>query len=180
MLPARPRAPLRIAGRTAPSFLAHQREVNQLLVVYSTCANLGVAWASSWDRPFDGTSAAFALPQPDYVLVLLRGTAPLLVLGEHDRGQESLAHFRRAKAERYAAFALLPELAAREFGIATVEVWITVSDPVAQQPRRRLAHLAAVMAAAGAAPIARFALAGHAYAAPAARLTWQRTHDLLA
>jgi hypothetical protein len=167
MLPERPRKPLVLRGRTEPPFLAHQREVNQLVVASLRCAALDVRWASSFERPFGRGADATLLPQPDYVLVLHRAGIPVVVLGEHDRGQESLAHFRRAKAERYAPYALLPELAAATFGAATVEVWLTVTDPVARRPERRLRQLAAVMTSAGAAPITRVALAGRAYTDPA-------------
>jgi hypothetical protein len=91
----------------------------------------------------------------------------VLVFGEHDRGHESLAHFRAAKADRYAPFALLPDAAAAPFFIPTVEVWVTVTDPAARMPRRRLQHLADVIRVAGAAPITRLALAGVANARPA-------------
>ncbi len=163
MVPSRPRKPLEL---TETSSLAHQREVNELLASYAG-AEFRILWASSWERPFGRGVEAALLPQPDYVLVLERAGAPVLVFGEHDRGHESLAHFRATKAERYAPFALLPDAAAAAFGIPTVEVWITVTDPVARSPRRRLRHLADVILAAGAAPITRLALAGVANARPA-------------
>lgn len=167
MLPTRPRKPLVLRGRTAPAFLTHHREVNQLVVASLRSAVLDVRWASSFERPFGRSADAALLPQPDYVLVLHRAGIPVVVFGEHDRGQESLAHFRHAKAERYAPYALLPELAAATFGVATVEVWLTVTDPVARRPERRLQQLAAVLTSAGAAPISRVALAGRAHADPA-------------
>jgi hypothetical protein len=164
MVPSRPRKPLEL---TATSSLAHQREVNELLVAYARASEFRVLWASSWERPFGCGPDAALLPQPDYVLVIERAGTPVLIFGEHDRGHESLAHFRATKAERYAPFALLPDAAAAGFGIPTAEVWITVTDPVARQPRRRLRHLADVILVAGAAPITRLALAGAAYARPA-------------
>jgi hypothetical protein len=163
MVPPRPRKPLAL---TETSSLAHQREVNELLASYACAPELHVLWASSWERPFGRGVDAALLPQPDYVLVIERAGAPVLIFGEHDRGHESLAHFRATKAERYAPFALLPDAAAASFGIPTVEVWITVTDPVAQKPRRRLRHLADVILVSGAAPITRFALAGVANACP--------------
>jgi hypothetical protein len=164
MVPTRPRKPLAL---TETSSLAHQREVNELLVAYVRAPELRVLWASSWERPFGRGPDAALLPQPDYVLVIERAGSPVLVFGEHDRGHESLAHFRAAKADRYAPFALLPDAAAAAFGIPTVEVWVTVTDPLARRPRRRLQHLAEVISAAGAAPITRLALAGVANARPA-------------
>jgi Replication-relaxation len=164
MVPVRPRKPF--AGTTTSS-LAHQREVNDLLVAYARSPDLRVLWASTWERPFGRGPDAALLPQPDYVLVLQRAGAPVLVFGEHDRGHESLAHFRATKAERYAPFALLPAAATAAFGIPLVEVWITVTDPVSRAPRRRLQHLADIILAAGAASITRLALAGVANARPA-------------
>jgi protein involved in plasmid replication-relaxation len=164
LVPTRPRRPLVL---TATSSLAHQREVNELLVAYARASEFRVLWASSWERPFGRGPDAALLPQPDYVLVIERAGVPVLIFGEHDRGHESLAHFRATKADRYAPFALLPDTAATDFGISAVEVWITVTDPVARQPRRRLQHLADVILAAGAAPITRLALAGAASARPA-------------
>jgi len=149
------------------SSLAHQREVNELLVAYARTSALRVLWASSWERPFGRGPDAALLPQPDYVLVIERAGSPVLVFGEHDRGHESLAHFRATKAERYAPFAFVPDTAAAAFGITAVEVWVTVTDPVARAPGRRLQHLADVSLAAGAAPITRLALAGVAHARPA-------------
>jgi len=164
MVPTRSRKPLAL---TETTFLAHQREVNELLVAYARASELRVLWASSWERPFGRGPDAALLPQPDYVLVLERAGSPVLVFGEHDRGHESLAHFRAAKAERYAPFALLPDAATSAFGIPGVEVWVTVTDPVARAPRRRLQHLADIIRVAGAAPITRLALAGVANARPA-------------
>jgi hypothetical protein len=164
MVPMRPRKPLALAETSS---LAHQREVNELLVAYARVSELRVLWASSWERPFGRGPDAALLPQPDYVLVIERTGSPVLIFGEHDRGHESLAHFRATKAERYAPFALLPDAAAAAFGITAVEVWVTVTDPVTRAPRRRLQHLADVILAAGAAPITRFALAGVANARPA-------------
>jgi len=164
MVPTRPRKPLAL---TAMSSLVHQREVNELLVSYARASALRVLWASSWERPFGRGADAALLPQPDYVLIIERAGSPVLVFGEHDRGHESLAHFRATKAERYAPFALLPDAAGAAFGIPAVEVWVTVTDPVARAPRRRLQHLADVVLATGAAPITRLALAGVANARPA-------------
>jgi len=164
MVPTRPRKPLALAETSS---LAHQREVNELLVAYARAPELRILWASNWERPFGRGPDAALLPQPDYVLVLERAGSPVLIFGEHDRGHESLAHFRATKAERYAPFALLPDAAAAAFGIPAVEVWVTVTAPVSRAPRRRLHHLAGVMLAAGSAPITRLALAGVAHARPA-------------
>jgi len=173
MVPRFPRVP-RTLATTAP--LAHLREVNALLIAFAGRLSVDVRWMSSWERPFGRSAGAALLPQPDYVLVLDRAGSTILVLGEHDRGSESLAHFRATKADRYAPFAVLPELAAEAFGIATVELWLTVTDPLARQPRRRLRRLTDLVLAAGAGPITKVALAGAAAADPVT--AWVAATDL--
>lgn len=167
MLPRHPRRPLVLAPRTTPAFLAHQREVNDLLIAYGAIPATRVLWATSWDRPFPLHIANLALPQPDYVLVLERDGVAALVFGEHDRGHESLAHFRRAKAERYAALAARLELVRHVFGFASFMVWVTVLDARGAAPLRRLARLTRVAYEAGASEVMAFTLAGWAATTPA-------------
>jgi alkylated DNA nucleotide flippase Atl1 len=167
MLPQHPRRPLTLAPRAVPSFLAHQREVNDLLIAYEAMPDTRVRWATSWDRPFPLRAGDLALPQPDYVLVLERNGVPALVFGEHDRGHESLAHFRRAKAERYAALAAQPELVRALFGFPSFMVWVTVLDARSGAPHRRLARLVRVAYDAGASEVMAFTLAGWAATTPA-------------
>ncbi len=128
MLRGRPRRPLVLAPRTTPAFLAHQRECNDLLIAYARISGARLLWSTSFDRPFPLHARGLALPQPDYAVILERAGAPALIFGEHDRGHESLAHFRRTKAERYAALAARPELTMELFGFARFMVWITVVD----------------------------------------------------
>ncbi|HEX7832152.1 MAG TPA: hypothetical protein VF787_21020, partial [Thermoanaerobaculia bacterium] len=91
-----------------------------------------------------------------------------LVFGEHDRGQESLAHFRRTKAERYAALAARPDLTTELFGFAHFVVWVTVLDVRASAPLRRLETLVRVARATAASDVMAFTLAGWAVATPEA------------
>jgi len=160
------RRPLVFAPRRTPSFLAHQRECNDLLLSYARHLGPRLLWASSSDRPFPAFAHGVPLPQPDYVLLLDCGGQPALVFGEHDRGQESLAHFRRTKAERYALLAARPELCAELFGIARFMVWVTVLDIRAGAPLRRLAKLARLTRDAAASDVLAFTLAGWAAATP--------------
>ena len=160
------RRPLVLTPRVTPAFLTHQREVNDLLIAYGSIPNVRLHWATSFDRPLPLQVRGIALPQPDYVLVL----DDALIFGEHDRGHESLAHFRRAKAERYAALAARSELVRELFGFERFLVWATVLDARAGAPLRRLASLAEVTRSAAASDVMAFALAGWAVSAPAAAI----------
>jgi len=162
------RRPLVLAPRVTPAFLAHQREVNDLLIAYGAIPGVRLHWASSLDRPFPSSARGLALPQPDYVLVLEHAGHTTLIFGEHDRGNESLAHFRRAKAERYAALAARPELVREIFGFDRFMVWVNVLDARAGAPLRRLAVLVEVARNAAASDVMAFTLAGWAVATPAA------------
>jgi len=161
------RRPLVLAPRRTPAFLAHQRECNDLLLAYGGCLGSRIRWASSLDRPLPASARGIVLPQPDYVLLLDQSGEPALIFGEHDRGQESLAHFRRAKAERYAALAARPELVVELFGISRFMVWVTVLDVRAGAPLRRLAKLARIAHEAAASDVLAFTLAGWAVSSPA-------------
>jgi len=167
MLPQHARRPLILHPRKTPAFLAHQRECNDLLLAYSTIPDVHISWASSWDRPFPLAARGIALPQPDYVLVLERGGNTSLIFGEHDRGHESLAHFRRTKAERYAALTARSELLEEIFGYTSFGVWVTVLDARAGMPAQRLARLTRLTHNAAAGDVIAFALAGQAAAIPA-------------
>jgi hypothetical protein len=168
MLRGRPRRPLVLHPRTTPAFLAHQRECNDLLLAYRRIPAAHLLWSTSFDRPFPLRERGVALPQPDYVMLLERGGAPALVFGEHDRGHESLAHFRRTKAERYAALAARPELTLELFGFERFMVWVTVLDARAGAPLRRVQTLARIAREAAASDVFAFTLAGWAVASPEA------------
>lgn len=167
MTPAAERTPLALSPGVTPAFLAHQREVNHLLIAFDRSPAFHVLWASSWDRPFPSTDGGLPLPQPDYVAVFAGPGGPRLVFGEHDRGHESLAHFTTAKVDRYAALAVMPDVCERLFGFRTFEVWVTVIDARFRHPLRRLRELGRVAAAGGAAGVMRFALGGWVFNAPA-------------
>jgi len=169
LLRARPRRPLVLPPRATPAFLAHQRECNDLLIAYARIPNARLLWSTTLDRPLPLHAAGIALPQPDYVLVLEHGTRTL-IFGEHDRGHESLAHFRRTKAERYAALAARPELVRALFGFERFAVWVTVLDARAGAPLRRLMTLVHVARAAAASDVMAFTLAGWAATSPAAAI----------
>lgn len=165
--PAAERKPLALSPGVVPAFLAHQREVNHLLISFERSPAFQVLWASSWDRPFPSTDDGLSLPQPDYVVVFAGPNGPRLIFGEHDRGHESLAHFTTAKVDRYAALATMPDVCERLFGFPTFEVWVTVIDARFRHPVRRLRELARAAAAGSAASVMRFALGGWVFDAPA-------------
>ncbi|MEO8381154.1 MAG: replication-relaxation family protein [Acidobacteriota bacterium] len=170
LLRARTRRPLVLRPRVTPAFLAHQRECNDLLIAYARIPNARLLWSTTLDRPLPLHAAGIALPQPDYVLVLEQHGTPTLVFGEHDRGHESLAHFRRTKAERYAALAARPELVRTLFGFERFAVWVTVLDARAGAPLRRLETLVHIARDAAASDVMAFTLAGWAVASPAAAI----------
>ncbi|HYH05620.1 MAG TPA: replication-relaxation family protein [Thermoanaerobaculia bacterium] len=168
LLRSAPRRPLTLAPRTTPAFLAHQRECNDLLFAFATIPDARLHWATTLDRPLPLRAGGIALPQPDFVLVIEHAGVASLVFGEHDRGHESLAHFRRTKAERYAALAARPALVRELFGFDHFMVWVTVLDARAGAPLRRLASLVQVASRAAASDVMAFTLAGWAISSPAA------------
>jgi hypothetical protein len=168
MLRGRPRRPFVLRSRETPAFLAHQRECNDLLLAYTHIQGARPVWSTSFDRPFPLHAAGIALPQPDVALILERGGRPALIFGEHDRGHESPAHFRRTKAERYAALAARPDLTMELFGFAGFTVWVTVLDARAGAPLRRLQTLARIAHEAAASDVMAFTLAGWAIVSPEA------------
>lgn len=165
MLPASQRSPLRLESGVTPPFLAHQRETAALLLALGAGTGPLPLWMSAWDRPFAGTGGGIHLPQPDGVL-LFAGQPPELVLLEHDRGQESLVHFRAAKVERYAELAVRPDLREKLLGVARFRVLVTVTDPRGRRPLRRLRALAATIVAGGAENLFLLAPAGWAWSFP--------------
>jgi hypothetical protein len=157
------RRPFALSAGTRPKWLAHQREVNSLVVRSVVSGAHPVMWASTWDSPFPTAYGIVKLPQPDYVLVENRGGVPHLVFGEHDRGTERLETFVARKVELYAGLALFPEVCEQLFGLRTFEVRVSVIDVRSQNPVARLRALA--HAAARKATPMRFTLGGwlHAY-----------------
>jgi len=173
MLHGASRKPLHIAPGTAPLWLPHQRETNALVARFLGAPTLRVRWASTWHRPFPNAVDGLAMPQPDFVLVLERGDAATLVFGEHDRGHEPVAAFKRAKAERYAALARFPDLLARLTGFGAFEVWTTVEDA---QPVDRIGELLDAARKTYGAPLMRFTPAQWARTEPEGAIWFDAAH----
>jgi len=131
------RRPLSFQQGVMPPWLAHLREVNDVLVSLQTAPAVTVAWASSWNRPLPNVSYGVPLPQPDGVVVLAPGSgrADLLFI-EHDRSSNSLNHFRRC-VDRYRQLAQRPGLLAGLTGFRAFHVLVTVraGDPPATAKR---------------------------------------------
>lgn len=168
MIPQTTRRPLQLsgAGGAAPNWLAHQTEVNALLLKLHGAQPLH--WMSSWDCPFPSRLASFVLPQPDYVLIEAHDDGPRLVFGEHDRGSEPVERFVARKVLLYAALAAFPEACRHHFGFETFIVHVSVTDPMHRTPMRRLMDLLSATRRAGGEDVGhlfRFTLAGwlHAY-----------------
>jgi hypothetical protein len=165
-LPQTAKRALRLVDRARPNWLAHQLEVNSLVLRFAEAIPL--RWMSSWDCPFPTRIASFELPQPDYVVVEEHASGPCLVFGEHDRGSEPVERFVARKVLLYAALAAFPEACTHHFGLPTFVVRVSVTDPVHRVPMRRLHDLLEATQRAGGAEVAnlfRFTLAGwlHAY-----------------
>jgi hypothetical protein len=161
MLPRSGRKPLALSAIAAPKWLAHQREVNELLVTMLT-GDRRILWASSWECPFPSRRALFTLPQPDYVAVEETGGVPRLVFGEHDRGSDKL--FAERKVALYAALAQFPEVCEQFFGFRSFSVHVTVIDAVRQRPIARMRELMGIARAAGTTNLFRFTLGGWLFA----------------
>jgi len=166
MLPQTTKRALQLAGRARPNWLAHQMEVNALVLRLREATPL--RWMSSWDCPFPNRLASFDLPQPDYVIVEQHTDGPRLVLGEHDRGSEPIERFVARKVLLYAALAAFPDACEHLFGMSTFTVRVSVTDPVHRAPMRRLLELLEATRRAGGTDVTnlfRFTLAGwlHAY-----------------
>jgi hypothetical protein len=161
MLPRSGRRRLDLGASAPPKWLAHQREVNELLTTMLT-GDQRILWASSWDCPFPSRQAMFTLPQPDYVVVEEVGGVARLVFGEHDRGSDK--HFAERKVALYAALAQFPEVCEQFFGFRSFSVHVTVIDAVRQRPIARMRELMRITRAAGATNLVRFTLGGWRFA----------------
>lgn len=165
-LPQTAKRALRLVERARPNWLAHQLEVNALVLRLREAVPL--RWMSSWDCPFPPQLASFELPQPDYVVVEDHAGGPCLVFGEHDRGSEPVERFVARKVLPYAALAAFPEVCAHHFGLPSFTVRVSITDPVHRAPMRRLLDLLEATSRAGGTDVTnlfRFTLAGwlHAY-----------------
>lgn len=179
MLPQTTKRALHLAGRARPNWLAHQMEVNALVLRLREATPL--RWMSSWDCPFPSTLASFDLPQPDYVIVEEHADGPRLVLGEHDRGSEPIERFVARKVLLYAALAAFPEACEHHFGLSTFTVRVSVTDPVHGVPMQRLRELLEGTRRAGGAEVAdlfRFTLAGWLHAYPREPIWFGSTDEL--
>lgn len=166
MLPGSRNHEITLSRGKTPAFLMHQRDVNRLCLSFLATLGKRLLWFSAFDRPFPNRVSGIAMPQPDFVLVVSGDRGPELVLGEHDRGSESLSHFREAKIERYAELADLPAFCSDHLGFATFRVMVTVMDPVTRKPRERLSALEACASEVASKTSIRFLLAGRVHAAP--------------
>ena len=163
MLPARARRLTAIAPGDVPPWIAHQDEINRLLVSIVATEDDRVAWYSSWDCPFPDRVNGLKAPQPDYVLVRETPAGIVVTFGEHDRATEPLARW----SEKIAAYAVALELAREWLGIEGFTVDVSVLDPSSRDPIVRLRELIELANASGAASFMRFTLAGWLHAFPA-------------
>lgn len=170
MLPQRPRRPLELAHGAVPPFFHHQRETNDVVLAIESAPSMGALWSSTWERPFPGQAGGIQLPQPDAVLLLGPESQPRLVFLEHDRGMESLAHFRSAKVERYGELSARPELCERLLGFRAFEVWVSVLDKRFRRPLERLTALTGLAVRGGTEELMRFTPAGWLHHDPAGRI----------
>ncbi len=164
MLPSFDRRPLELPTRATPPFLPHQRECNHLAISFIAAG--ATLWASTWDRPFAPSVGGLAMPQPDAVLVVRTSSRPKLIFVEHDRGQESLAHFERAKVQRYVQLARAPQFCEDLFGFTEFMVAVTIADVAKRRPLARLKALSDFVGGRGASALFAFTLAGWVHTDP--------------
>ncbi len=153
----------------------HQRDVNRLCLSFRAKLGKKLLWFSAFDRPFPNRVNGIAMPQPDFVLAVAGERGPELVFGEHDRGSESLAHFREAKVERYAELASLPSFCWDILGFETFRVLVTVMDPINHRPHDRIAMLNESVRAAGCAELFDLYLAGRVHSQPG--VVWEQSYE---
>lgn len=173
MIPRTGRRPLDLG--TVPKWFQHQREVNHLVTSILVARAPVIRWASTWDCPFPQRVGPIVMPQPDYVLVEHGDTTPVVVFGEHDRGNEPLARFVERKVALYSRLAGVAE---EVMGVPTFRVDVSVMDVQARNPIARLRHLMEATEAYGAADLFRFTLAGWLYAYPGEAIWFNRTPAL--
>jgi hypothetical protein len=161
MIPRTGRRPLDLG--TAPKWLSHQREVNHLVTSTLIARAPDILWASTWDCPFPQKNRGVVMPQPDYVLVERAEHEPIVVFGEHDRGNEPLARFVERKVALYSKLAGVAE---DVIGVPRFRVDVSVIDVQSHNPIARLGQLRDATNAYGAADLFRFTLGGWLYAYP--------------
>jgi len=124
------RCPLPLTAGIHPPWLGHLVEVNNTLATLQVTGT--VVWSSSWNRPLPFVSHGVTLPQPDGVVVRrVADDHDELTFLEHDRGGESLRHFRARKVDCYRALSQRPALLEELTGYRTFRVLVTVraGDP---------------------------------------------------
>lgn len=135
------RHPLPMVPGEVPAWLTHLAEVNSVLTEMQRTSR-EIIWASSWNRPFPNASHGLALPQPDGVVVCRAddGVVDVLFL-EHDRGRESVRHFRARKVDCYRHLAQRPGLLMDLFSIRAFRVLVTVNAGSPDLNARRIIEL---------------------------------------
>lgn len=169
MLPDHGRRPLTLPSGVVPPFLMHQRECNDVAI--DLARDPATVWVSTWDRPFRPSIGGVSMPQPDFVLVRTTAASPALIFGEHDRGQESRAHFERAKIRRYVELARLPQFCEDVCGFRSFRVVVTVAGMSDDRCARRVAELETWIANAGATGLLRVTRAEGTHASMRTLLT---------
>jgi len=155
MLRDRSPRPLPLKKDEIPNYLAHQRELNDVLIALRRTPALQILWASSWHRPFPIEYEQLMLPQPDGVIVRVVDGAPHLLFLEHDRGTEPRGGFQSVKAQRYGALARVPDTLETLTGFRTFSVLVTVH---ADRPLARIRELQQATYAAYGASMLMFTL----------------------
>lgn len=173
MVPRTGRRPLDL--RTAPKWFPHQREVNHLVTSILLARAPDILWASTWECPFPQQVGGVVMPQPDYVLVERGEISPVVVFGEHDRGNEPLARFVERKVALYSRLAGVAE---DVIGLPEFRVDVSVIDCQAHNPLARLRQLMGATHAYGAGDLFRFTLGGWLHAYPGEAVWFNRTPDL--
>lgn len=135
------RHPLPLVRGGVPAWLTHLVEVNGVLIEMQGTGG-EIVWASSWNRPLPNASHGIGLPQPDGVVVrrVDDGAVEVLFM-EHDRGGESIRHFRSRKVDRYRQLAQRPGLLLDLIGVRAFHVLVTVNAGDPDLNTRRIEEL---------------------------------------
>ncbi|MGV8041516.1 MAG: replication-relaxation family protein [Thermoanaerobaculaceae bacterium] len=135
------RRPLPLVRAEVPAWLTHLTEVNDVLTVMQGTSG-EIVWASSWNRPLPNASHGMTLPQPDGVVVRRAGDGAVeVIFMEHDRGGESVRHFRSRKVDCYRQLAQRPGLLLDLVGVRAFHVLVTVNAGGPDLTARRIEEL---------------------------------------
>ncbi len=173
MIPQSAKRLARLESGTVPQWFAHQDEINQLLIARLRATGDSVLWSSSWDCPFPDQLNGLKAPQPDFVVVTMRGGKAHLTFGEHDRATEPAWRWM----EKLAAYAAARKVSAALFGHGEFVVEVTVADSHRRLPHVRVRELVAAVRTSACQSFVRVTLAGWAHAFPAGRI-WFAGGDL--